>query len=461
MKRAVFTAIGAALCGLLFTRCDLDGARNTYCQNHLGVCTSDDGGVGPGTGGGTMGTGGNAMGGGGGQGQGGGAVGGGNGGGDAGTDAGTGGGANDCPPLVGTGGPMTQSRAFHAAVAVGCGRVLIYGGLNPLDGLQGVPFDTTEIYDSTTDRFYPGNPAPTARINASLVMMGDGRVLLAGGTTAGGGMSTQTYWFEKNGTWTNGPSFMHARGVGARAIRVDDGIVILGGQPAGTAPFSEWLTGSGWSALDPNNNTVLVGAAPATLGSRIFLFGGNLDSAGFGNPTETVQALTVSSSAMWNTLPSAVFDKPRTESTATLIGDARVIITGGNDGTQSAAGTSSVYLFDIKSENLTQVGTLPPLYLTNRYHASVVWSMNQMMMTGGTSGISINPTPFTALIDAPTSAIATVTLGPTMQVARAGHTLTMLSNGGVLAVGGVFNATENRLAERLPTPTDTWVAVPP
>lgn len=82
-----------------------------------------------------------------------------------------------------TPGKMTSVRQCHTATLLEDGRVLIAGGWT------GSPDYTTlssaEIYDPVTGQFSPTGAMATARCRAQAVRLADGRVLIAGGQSAG------------------------------------------------------------------------------------------------------------------------------------------------------------------------------------------------------------------------------------------------------------------------------------
>jgi len=78
-------------------------------------------------------------------------------------------------------GPLNQARYQHGAVALANGKVLVVGGLTA-PGLTS-PTASAEIYDPATGKFTSAGNMTTPRALPTVVRLGDGRVLIAGGGT--------------------------------------------------------------------------------------------------------------------------------------------------------------------------------------------------------------------------------------------------------------------------------------
>ena len=81
---------------------------------------------------------------------------------------------------------MKTSRADHAAVALGDGRVLVIGGMNS------VPLATAEVYDPYTDTWTQAAPM-TQALYGHAASCADGLVVVTGGFSRGPLSSIQIY----------------------------------------------------------------------------------------------------------------------------------------------------------------------------------------------------------------------------------------------------------------------------
>lgn len=128
------------------------------------------------------------------------------------------------------GGSMGAPRFEHTATLLGDGRVLIAGGLSP-DGEDLAALPSAELYDPATDTFLGTSPMADGRANHSAVALSDGAVLVMGG---GGGergdssLATAEVFRARQGGWEQVGALAGARR-GATATRLDDGRVLVAG----------------------------------------------------------------------------------------------------------------------------------------------------------------------------------------------------------------------------------------
>jgi hypothetical protein len=76
-------------------------------------------------------------------------------------------------------GSMKEGRADHAATVLGNGKVLIAGGTTSTEAVN-----SAELYDPTTGKFEPTGSMKEARADYTASVLPNGQVLAAGGTTA-------------------------------------------------------------------------------------------------------------------------------------------------------------------------------------------------------------------------------------------------------------------------------------
>jgi hypothetical protein len=76
-------------------------------------------------------------------------------------------------------GNMTYAREFHTASVLGDGKVLVAGGTNAFSDLS-----SAELYNPLTGRWTTTNNMTTTRVGHTASVLADGKVLVAGGGTA-------------------------------------------------------------------------------------------------------------------------------------------------------------------------------------------------------------------------------------------------------------------------------------
>jgi hypothetical protein len=144
---------------------------------------------------------------------------------------------------------------------------------------------------------------------------------------------------------------------------------------------------------------------------------------------------------------------PRYRHTATLLGNGKVLITGGGPNYPEYAPLNTAELFDPASGTYT---ALPPMTKARLYHTATLLPNGKVLITGTSSG---SGTGNTAEMFDPASGTFT-SLSNTMILARYGHTATLLPNGKVLIAGGFTPVGATKSAELFDPASGTFTALP-
>jgi N-acetylneuraminic acid mutarotase len=186
-------------------------------------------------------------------------------------------------------GSMQTRRPAHTAALLGDGRVLVAGGANYAEYV-----DTAEIFSPATGTWTPAGAMSDRRYGAAAVTRLDGTVLVIGGANFFGRLAT-TAIFNPAGGWTAGPVMQSARFAPMAVAMGDQKILVAGGHAGASLVSAEMLD----PAASPGQWTPVASLHTAryAAGSAVLLQdGGVLVAGGYDLPAGT----TVSSAEIWN-----------------------------------------------------------------------------------------------------------------------------------------------------------------
>ncbi|MGI9157308.1 MAG: Kelch repeat-containing protein [Marmoricola sp.] len=131
-------------------------------------------------------------------------------------------------------GSMGTARFEHTATRLGDGRVVMAGGLGPVDEAGKVgPLASTEIYDPAASAFVGSTDLSVPRANHAAVLLGDDSVLVTGGSGGDAGdisLASAEVFDVRAGSW-NTVAPMGGTRTGHAAVRLEDGrVLVVGGE---------------------------------------------------------------------------------------------------------------------------------------------------------------------------------------------------------------------------------------
>jgi hypothetical protein len=249
-------------------------------------------------------------------------------------------------------GSLAAPRSGGEALLLKDGRVLVSGG----NGEYGDYLGTIEIYDPGQGTSVVVKPPPAVQLpnDSTVVLLADGRVLIAGGSYVSLTSSNLTQIFDPaSGGFSNGPLMAEAR-EGATATLLDDGRVLIEGS-AGSVDNSAEL-------IDPSNplsrSTLLASQnnpATSTLLSDGRVLVAEWAPSVIGSGCVTPVASEVFDPRTGRFTPVGPMTTPRSGSTAIKIQDGRVLFFGGMD--SKCAATGAVEAFDPDSGTFQVIAT--------------------------------------------------------------------------------------------------------
>ena len=321
-------------------------------------------------------------------------------------------------------GAMTVPRSQHTATLLADGRVLLTGGT--LGDFGGTVLKSTEIYDPSTGAFTPAADMREGRRMHSATLLADGRVLIAGGYAGAAPIASAELYDPTTNTFSSVGKMGTGRG-GHDAILLSDGSVLVLGGFAGS-----WPQAAGAEIYDPASGTF-------TPTGR---YGGN-GACDFCAPSVRLADGRV---LFIQQQPAQLFD-PRTAtftttgdlitapSTAALLMDGTVLVTGGEDIGRSPL--AAVYRPALGTFARTGNMTEPRVW-----HSLTPLPDGTALAAGGeTDSCTVGMCYFAGSVARaelydPTSG-AFSPIKASMFAAREGHTATLLNDGRVLLAGGV------------------------
>ncbi len=256
----------------------------------------------------------------------------------------------DVPPWTETGG-MSVARHGLTATTLLDGRVVVIGGqrLGAVD-TGDVFFETAEVWTALPGVFkvVPAKMS-TKRAYHAAVALADGRVLVAGGI---GGGATSEIFDPKNGTFTPPASLLHARSLGASLVLLADGRALLaGGEETGAVELFDPQTGV-WTDTAPLLTPRHFHGATLLKDGRVLVTGGQTYAA---PPLPTARAeIYDPKTATWKIAKKA--SVVRMQHGAARLANGQVIVAGG--ATDVLPATDAVELYDPPSNTWTTVAAL-------------------------------------------------------------------------------------------------------
>ncbi len=322
-----------------------------------------------------------------------------------------------------TTGSMAAPRSEHTATFLGTGKVLVAGGTN-----AGGRLATAELFDPATGAFTAAAPMPEARNGHTATLLPNGKVLVAGGSDASGALATCRLYDPRTGAWAATGSMATARREHTATLLQGGKVLVAGGQN-GTPP--------GYTAL---SSAELYDPATGTWGAT-----GALGSARAGHAAALLEdgtVLVAGGQTRWFPLPALytatanVYEPgtgtwsatgsmgtARRSFTLTRIPGGLVVAAGG----RNASYLSSAERFNVSNGGWGGAGDLGA---ARSGHAAALLPDARILLVGGMDATAAVGTM--AEYSPGTNTWADVETGG----ARYDHTATLLPGGRVLVVGG-------------------------
>ncbi|RKH05466.1 hypothetical protein D7X32_07800 [Corallococcus carmarthensis] len=317
--------------------------------------------------------------------------------------------------LVVSGGSLLSARYQHTATLLGNGKVLVAGGGTPSGS-----YTTTELYDPATATSVAGPSMLTARRAHTATLLQDGTVLVVGGINSSVLASAERYDPVTN-TWSAAAPLPRISYGHSATLLTDGRVLVVGGVSYVTSTYVYTPSTNTWAATGSLNAGMMGQAAVRLADGRVLVAGGGNSTTSSSNHAE----IWSPSTGAWTTVAS--MNTGRNGHTLQLLASGLALVTGY---------ATAAELYDPAANTWTNTGATAVQHFTA---PSVTRPDGTILMAGG----SYN-TMQVELFSPTTNTWSTV---GTLAQSRVEHPTVALANGRVLFLGGTtYNAQGNMQA---------------
>ncbi|MCC6746245.1 MAG: hypothetical protein IT371_01215 [Deltaproteobacteria bacterium] len=333
---------------------------------------------------------------------------------------------------------MREARAFHTANLLGDGSVLIAGGTGaawrPEDAERPLGLRTVSLVDgnalSADDSTCGGSDQRCLRgerVAHSATLLPSGNVLIAGGLGGKVPVASTEVYQATSRTIYPGPPLRQPR-FGHGAVLSDQRVLVAGGQ--GTAGTLSSVETYDQGQVNPAPQLLQARRAFASVAladGTVVAIGGLDDKGDALATTETLAP----GAAQWRAGPA--LRVPRAYATATRLADGGVLVVGGL--TKGGQATASVERLDLAASTSRELGELK---LPRWAHTTTALADDRLLVVGGFAS-SLTGSPVDLVEELVLGSATGLNVLPRYRLreARAGHAATLLPSGLLLVTGGL------------------------
>ena len=354
-----------------------------------------------------------------------------------------------------TGAPMKARRIGHTATQLLSGDVLVSGGY----ATASQPMASVEIYDPLADRWRTAGGLRAGRFGHTATLLTTGQVMAVGGLGGNGAALDSSELYDPiKQTWANVTSRLaQARAYHSATLQPNGSLIVIGGFGSAAGAGVRMA-----ESYDPTSTNLQQwvragdfenerGAHTATLlaSARVLIVGGAANG-GVISPLMSVE-LHDPAAGLWGL--EKPMSRARVEHTATLLPNEKVLVAGGRDANGSLK-SAELYAFD-PNNNVGAWSPTADLNVARKGHTATLLANGKVLVAGGVGGGQFLNT---AEVYDPVAGAWTLTTNP-MPNAREDHTATLLPNGKVLVTGGRNSLGVIRSCDIYDPATNSWTGV--
>jgi hypothetical protein len=336
-------------------------------------------------------------------------------------------------------GGQVIGRQQHTTTVLADGRVLVVGGVVAGQGTTLQYGKTAQIYDPTTHTWTTTGSLTTGRSDHTATLLKDGRVLVAGGLApVSATTNSAEIWDPSTGQWTVvAPMTLNATGRrGHTATLLPNGTVLVTG---GLDQYNIYVSSAEIYDPAANTWTAPTGAQPAMssvrgyhtatlVNGKVIIIGGKTASSSVTSSVDSYDPTTQSFTPLTDIGGAGA--TPRGFHTATLLPSGKILVTGGQiaGGISGVITTATTDVYD-PSTGVSDAGT-PSMSLVRTNHTAVLLPNGKVLIAGG------NNSPAIAGSEIYDPATRTFTTTGSMNIGRYNATAVLLGDGSVMIAGG-------------------------
>lgn len=334
---------------------------------------------------------------------------------------------------------LSAIRGTATATVLDDGTVVVAGG-----GVGQIPVPATELFSAADPQWQPSGDLNVARRGHSAALLDDGRILVSGGIAEGELLPSAEIYDPGSGEWSLVAPMAQAR-LGHTLTALGNGRVLATGgtavdaaggtaagqtvRPTEAAEVFDPATGTWTATSEPMSSARFEHTATLLGDGRVLLVGGQGAAVeGISGPLQTTELYDPAIDAF---VRSTDLSEPRANHTATLLDNGGVLITGGTGGPAGDRSLATAELFDAGAARWDQVA---PMTNARTGHTATLLADGRVLVAAGeTIGRSRRSIDSSEVFNPDEQSWRS---GGTLPCPRSEQAAALLSDGSVIVVAG-------------------------